>query len=109
MNTPHKHEAIIKAWAEGYEIEAYTPEYGKWITVNEPSWFVDIEYRVCPGEMERLDPVWTSYDVRVEQNPFDEDCVDIHNYSDNYNLRLEFTDGKLTAVKMLIDNEDLPW
>ena len=109
MNTPKLHADMIKAWADGYGIEAYNPERGQWIAVPEPGWFDDIEYRVKPGTMEMPEHTWVSYDVRVEQDPFDDDLVDLHNHSDNYNLRLEFTDGKLTAAKMLEDDEDLPW
>lgn len=109
MNIPHKHEEIIKAWAEGYEIEAYNPERDTWISVKEPGWFNDIEYRVKPGVIEPPKPVFASYDVTVEIDPFDEDLLDMHNYSDNYNLRLVFRDGKLVNACVLEDEDDLPW
>jgi hypothetical protein len=109
MNTPKLHAEMIKAWADGYGIEAYNPERGQWISVPEPGWFDDIEYRVRPGTLETPEPVCITFDVRVEQDPFSDDRVDLHNYDDNYNLRLEFTDGKLTGAKLLEDDEDLPW
>jgi hypothetical protein len=111
MNIPKLHAEMIKAWADGYGIEAYNPERGQWISVPEPGWFDDIEYRVRPGTMEAPEPVWASFDVRVEQDPFSDDLVDLHNHDDNYNLRLEFRDGKLIAAKLLEDedDEDLPW
>ena len=109
MNIPKLHADMIKAWADGYGIEAYNPERGQWISVPEPGWFDDIEYRVRPGEMEVPEPVWASFDVRVEQDPFSDDLVDLHNHDDNYNLRLEFKDGKLIAATLLEDDEDLPW
>ena len=52
MNTPKLHAEMIKAWADGYGIEAYNPERGQWISVPEPGWFDDIEYRVRPGTLE---------------------------------------------------------
>ena len=114
MNTPKLHADMIKAWADGYGIEAYNPERGQWISVPEPGWFNDIEYRVTPGEMEMPEPVWASYDVRVEPDLFDADCVDLHNYSERFNLRLEFRDGKLLSAKLLEDedegaDEESPW
>jgi len=108
MSTPHKHAEIIKAWADGYQVEAYNPERDSWIRVIEPGWFNDIEYRVKPGVMEPpRKPVYSSYDVRVEHDPFDNDLIDFHNYSDNYNLRLVFKDEKLVEANILED--DFPW
>jgi hypothetical protein len=108
MSVPHKHAEIIKAWADGYQVEAYNPERDSWINVVEPGWFNDIEYRVKPGVMQAPEkPVYCSYDVRVELDPFDDDLVDFHNYSDNYNLRLVFKDEKL--VEAILLEEDLPW
>lgn len=112
MNIAHKHAEIIKAWADGYEIEAYNPERDSWISVLEPGWFPDIEYRVKPGIMEPPEPVFASYDVMIEQDPFDEDLLDFHNYSDNYNLRLIFRNGKLVNACVLedeVEGDDVPW
>jgi hypothetical protein len=45
--TPHKHAAIIKAWADGAQIESkYTN--GEWYNVYVPAWLDDREYRVKP-------------------------------------------------------------
>jgi hypothetical protein len=110
MNVPHKHAEIIKAWADGYQVEAYNPERDSWINVVEPGWFNDIEYRVKPGVIKTRDPVVLSYDVQVEKDPFDDDLIDFHNYSDTYNLRLMFVDEKLVGAFVIEDDEDeLPW
>lgn len=42
----HVHCELIKAWAEGAEIE-FKNEHGNWMTVN-PSWGTDTEYRIKP-------------------------------------------------------------
>lgn len=48
MRTPHKHAAIIKAWADGAEIEyRQVPAHG-WQTVSTPGWSADGQYRVKP-------------------------------------------------------------
>lgn len=45
--TPHRHAAIIKAWADGEEIE-FLSSSGKWIVVGDiPSWGFD-NYRIKP-------------------------------------------------------------
>jgi len=47
MKTPHKHAALIKAWADGAEIEFKHGE-GCWTTVFDPSWTDVSEYRIKP-------------------------------------------------------------
>jgi hypothetical protein len=115
MNTPKLHADMIKAWADGYGIEAYNPERGQWISVPEPGWFDDIEYRVRPGEMERpKEPLFAEYVVRVEQDPLHLEFVDLFNQDDaeNYNLRLLFCDDKLVDASVIAtgeSDEDSPW
>ena len=47
MGTPHKHAAVIKAWADGAEIEVKASD-GSWISTSHPEWHEDLEYRVKP-------------------------------------------------------------
>ena len=46
MNTPHKHAALIKAWAVGATIESM--DVNKWRTSATPMWFTECEYRIKP-------------------------------------------------------------
>lgn len=48
MNTPHKHAALIKAWADGATIEYQTQSDKAWQTTKDPSWDPSTEYRVKP-------------------------------------------------------------
>jgi hypothetical protein len=50
MNKPHKHAELIKAWADGAEIE-FKVVNGPWIAVNSdsPLWYKDNEYRIKPA------------------------------------------------------------
>lgn len=47
---PHKHAAIIKAWADGEQIQYLnaTRGGGQWQDIKTPSWCLDVEYRVKP-------------------------------------------------------------
>jgi len=45
--TPHKHAALIKAWADGAQIERKNSR-GDWFYVYAPDWDVDEEYRIQP-------------------------------------------------------------
>lgn len=47
MTTPHKHAALIKAWADGATIQALSPE-GEWKNNARPHWALGHEYRIKP-------------------------------------------------------------
>ena len=47
MKKPHKHAELIKAWADGAEIEAYFGG-GVWVYVENPKWQIGTTYRIKP-------------------------------------------------------------
>lgn len=47
---PHKHAELIKAWADGAEIQHKTPTCTNWSKCKEPSWIPTWEYRIKPAE-----------------------------------------------------------
>jgi hypothetical protein len=44
---PHKHAELIKAWADGAEIECR--DCRVWYHAKDPRWQEDMEYRIKPG------------------------------------------------------------
>jgi hypothetical protein len=50
MGTPHVHAELIKAWADGAEIQARSHPSAKWADVENPKWVSDMEYRVKPEQ-----------------------------------------------------------
>lgn len=44
---PHKHADVIKAWADGAEIQTRDIG-GTWVECNDPRWFEVSEYRTKP-------------------------------------------------------------
>lgn len=48
MPQPHKHKDLIIAWANGAVIEGRVNSSFPWVVVNNPSWKIDVEYRVRP-------------------------------------------------------------
>ena len=77
---PHKHAAIIKAWADGAEIQWRDIFDGKWFDVESPTWKKDIEYRIKP-EPDQISYLllnhphkdkWFEYDY-----PCEHDCIKI--------------------------------
>ena len=51
---PHKHAAVIKAWADGAEIELKVGPGSNWQPTNKPAWVDCYEYRVKPTPV----PLW---------------------------------------------------
>lgn len=45
---PHKHAALIKAWADGEVIQRYSAD--EWQDLLSPSWHVDAIYRIKPKQ-----------------------------------------------------------
>ena len=45
---PHKHAELIKAWADGAEIERYDHEDKDWLDDEQPIWYEADEYRIKP-------------------------------------------------------------
>jgi len=46
----HKHCDIIKAWADGAEIEYFHTGCQQWFKAPSPQWNEDTEYRIKPKE-----------------------------------------------------------
>jgi len=51
MKTPHKHAELIKAWADGAEIEIFLTIDKSWIHLTNPNWDDGCEYRIKPEPM----------------------------------------------------------
>jgi hypothetical protein len=48
LKTPHKHAALIKAWADGAEIEFRWDCLDDWRRITAPRWDQDGDYRIKP-------------------------------------------------------------
>jgi hypothetical protein len=42
----HKHVTLIKAWADGAQIEKFCQRTKKWVVTDHPTWAEDTEYRI---------------------------------------------------------------
>lgn len=67
MGTPHKHRDLIKAWAEGAEIQSryYPPNKEQqidWRAAYNPTWTTDsyVEYRIKPKTIKYRNYLWRS-------------------------------------------------
>lgn len=94
MTKSHKHSELIKAWADGAEIE-YRSADNYWYPTDTPEWLEDEEYRIKPEK--KLD-CW--YELAVKYSP------SLHGVMYEVgprNLRLIFDGetGKLKEAKVL--------
>ena len=98
MNKPHKHAEIIKAWADGAEVEYRFNEtlsgWSKWkiLAHDKPflsdSWF---EYRIKPQNLSVAYIVDHKYSVRVPE----------HWEKPNLTLTFDGETGKLKTAEVL--------
>lgn len=59
--TPHKHAQLIKAWADGAQIEFRDPDSHPaqiWKEISDPSWVDNLEYRVKPQPKKYKADAW---------------------------------------------------
>lgn len=80
---PHKHAELIKAWADGAEIEVYQPAFGRWEKA-EPASHTSFEYRI--KHEPKPDVVGTFYF----------NCDTMHNHVAGMKADLEDSNVKLT-------------
>ncbi len=85
--TKHKHAELIKAWAEGAEIETFSKRHQRWVYTASPAWNTDSEYRLRPSAI-----IW---EARME---YRKDVVHAFIY-DVPNLRLSFDRDTKKLIK----------
>ena len=97
MGTPHKHAAIIKAWADGKDIEFLDrlSQEPKWRAATCPSWSLDTEYRVKP----EAKPDTVSYYNAAYTNAFVRRTAKYH--EDILKLTFDGETGKLKSAEVL--------
>ena len=54
MTKPHKHAEVIKAWADGAQIQFRLVPDDEWEDIHDPTWVSDVEYRVKPANVVRF-------------------------------------------------------
>lgn len=92
---PHKHAALIKAWADGAEIEVQRINSNVWEIAHCPAWVEQATYRIKPEP--KPDVVITRYIYKIH-------IVDIKQNSVCYpNVKFTFDGetGNLKAVELI--------
>jgi len=103
MKTPHKHADVIKAWADGAEIQWYDshPRQHRWFDCapNRPSWSEKVLFRVKPEPK----PDHVYYGVfDMDGSMSIESCfTKINDDGDQIKLTFDGETGKLKAAEVL--------
>lgn len=82
---PHKHAELIKAWADGADIEIYDEYHKEWQHITSPIWCEEFEYRIKPKPKPDVVQFWCA------------SCEPLKRPLDN-NLKLTF-DGETGQLK----------
>lgn len=71
MNKPHKHCEVIKAWADGAQVQLL--DCNTWRDVPSPSWNAEWQYRVKPKTIRYRVALINETDKRIETTTADTD------------------------------------
>jgi hypothetical protein len=99
MNTPHKHAELIKAWADGADIEfRWNGGRDDWRRITAPRWDQDGDYRIKPEpKPDVVDYVFVGAFHRISA------CQLEWARETNSNLKLtwDFETGKLKTAEVI--------
>lgn len=87
MTKQRKHAELIKAWADGAEIQYKTPTCTNWNNCKEPSWIPTWEYRIKPDIPEGFTE-WNGGKCPVDPKCFVE--IKMHSGRENRNFAGDF-------------------
>lgn len=97
MKKPHIHADVIKAWADGAEIEYLDFNSGIWMPASNPWWVEDRVYRIKP------EPKPDVVEKYFANGYTKYGCVRVAEHWERENLKLTFDGetGKLKAAEVI--------
>jgi hypothetical protein len=91
---PHKHAELIKAWADGHQIQIF--DHGTWLDYREgdtPAWNPEYQYRIKPQpKPDSVEKFCLRYNAGIE----------VVNFADpNIKFTFDGETGKLKSAEVL--------
>ena len=86
MGKPHKHAEIIKAWADGAEIQVKPMCWATWADTPCPSWESGLEYRIKPKTIKYRTYLWKDHLNRsvVFTCTYEQNQINDYEYTKNF-------------------------
>ena len=99
MKKPHIHADIIKAWADGAQVQYYA--LGEWNDIGEqPCWFRDSQFRIKPAP--KPDVVYYGvFSKGIGHMILDSCFTKLNGSSDQIKLTFDGETGKLKSAEVL--------
>lgn len=95
----HKHAELIKAWADGAEIQIYYADTGEWKDTSKDktgfNWYENLEYRIKPEPKPNFYKLYLVFTNRIYSEG---ECFPISGFN-KPNLKLCF-DGETGELKL---------
>jgi hypothetical protein len=101
MRTPHVHAELIKAWADGAEIQAKSDNV--WLDCRMPDWWPDAQYRIKPDPKPDVTAYFKSGNINRAMAMMGAGVGVINVERMNANLKLTYDGetGELKAAEVL--------
>jgi hypothetical protein len=96
MTSPQKYAELIKAWADGAQIQVKYETSPEWKDITYPKWVGNLEYRLKPEP--KADIVKLIF-LRVE--PDTEVLRSDNNLINNLRLTFDYETGQLKSAEMI--------
>ena len=98
LRKTHKHAELIKAWADGAEIQVFDNIFNSWFDVidNKPSWDFEHEYRIKPERVPEPKP-----DVVMEYLVDDMGTILLTHKNPQLKLTFDGETGELKSAEVL--------
>ena len=98
---PHKHAELIKAWADGAEIEKYADGINLWLCIDpsKDGWHKDAKYRIKPEPKPDVVKIFRLEAHAVLGLRF-QDHTEPLRENEQY-IKIVFNDGKLKSAEVL--------
>jgi len=105
MKTPHKHAELIRAWADGEEIEYQQPQGTTWVSNEFGCFYSDYKYRVKPTPKPDVILYANAQAIFQCTDSFSYELIGNFNgtktYDDNIVLTYDGETGKLKSVELI--------
>lgn len=100
MKTPHKHAELIKAWADGAEIEYFSKTALEWCLITVPTWADNVEFRIKPEPKPDL-VYYGVIDMDTGKGFLDAAFTRFNDQGDGIKLTFDGETGKLKSAEVL--------